>query len=94
MNKCNKAHEIRRLLQQSGVEHPSGDIISNLKHRGISVTPQQVSNEKRRMRRKLEGDDDIPLSIVKKVHALVQEVGSTAIVRRALDELELLINNK
>ncbi len=73
------------LLEEMGVDAPSREIISRLKKAGIEVSPQQVSNEKRRFRERLN-IDDLPVSVIKKV-CLVKEVGSTAIVRRAPDEL-------
>ncbi|TWT59796.1 hypothetical protein [Rubinisphaera italica] len=92
MNTFNKAAEIRKILEDEGIDQSSKQIIDKVRNKGIEVTPQQVSNEKRKMRLNMPVDD-LPISVIKKVQVLVRELGSIVIVRRALDELEELMEN-
>lgn len=70
------------------------DVRERLKASGIDVTAQQISNEKARLRRqtqvKLTSVEELPISVLKRINALVEEVGSTEIVKKAIDELARL----
>lgn len=86
----NKSAEIRRVLDDIGWDASPRDVQSRLQTKAIVVTAQQVSNEKsRRVKRPLIVSD-LPVSVLKKVKALVVEFGSSDIVRKALDELDEL----
>lgn len=71
-----KAKMIRRLLEELGSRAESQEVITRLKRQGILVTPQQVSNEKTKLRQRL------------KVMALVDELGSVDVIRQILDDLD------
>lgn len=78
------AGQIRKVLNENGWDVSPKEVISNLEAKGIIVSPQQVSNEKSKK-------GDITISILKKVKKLVDEVGSTDFIRKALDELDILM---
>jgi hypothetical protein len=85
-----KAAAIRDVLGELGHVASFERVQERLKARGIKgVTPQQVSNEKRKLRERYDLED-LPVSVIKKVQATVIDVGSIDVVRRALDELEKL----
>src|SRR5712691_9292782 len=86
------ASRIRQVLDEIGWEASPKKVISRLEAAGVKVTPQQVSNEKAKRGKPVArlNPDDLPVSFLKKVKELVDEVGSTALVRRALDELDEL----
>jgi hypothetical protein len=84
-----KAKAIQAVLNEAGVDTPFHEIQRRLKTQNIDVTPQQVSNEKRRLRN-APNIKDLPASVLKEVKAFVKKMGSAAVVRRALDELEAL----
>jgi hypothetical protein len=65
-------------------------VIEYLRAKGTLVTPQQVSNIKAMRVKQSPQMEDIPLSVLKKVKSLVDEIGSIRIVRKAIDELENL----
>src|SRR5271166_6780767 len=91
--KNSKAGLVRQILAKLGWDASPKDVIDSLAAQGITVTPQQVSNEKTKRKRASQTAaqaEDLPVSLLKKVKALVDEVGSTNLVRRALDELEAL----
>lgn len=88
MNTPNKAEEIRKILEQEGWDSKPQQVINLLKEKDIEVTPQQVSNQK--AKRAKHGDADLRASVLKKVKALAEELGSTDVVRRALDDLDEL----
>lgn len=88
MNISSQAEAIRRALDELGALAAYNDVLNRVKEMGVeNVSPQQVSNEKRR-RRERPNIEDLPVSVLKKVKALVDDVGSVAVVRQALDELE------
>ena len=82
------------MLLKHGLQTPPREVIRLLKDQGLpDVSPQQVSNEKAKLRQRgtlPSVNDDLPISIIKKVKSLVDEVGSIAIIRKALDDLEQL----
>ncbi len=84
-----KAAAIRVVLKELGNDVPFKGVNVRLNELGVTATPQQVSNERRKLRDPYDVGD-LPVSIIKKVKALVDEIGSVGTVRRALDELELL----
>lgn len=85
------AAAIRQLLQSRGLKSTPRDIIAELDGAGIKdVSPQQVSNEKSRLRKAGLVTDDLPISVIKKVKAFVAELGSLAILKQAIAELEEL----
>ena len=88
----NKAEAIRHYLLESGLATPTRKVIRELGEQGIQVTPQQVSNQKARLSRQgvVAQTDDLPVSVLKKVKRLVEELGSVRVLRQALDELEQL----
>ena len=90
--KNSKAHLVRQTLAIKGWDASPKDVIASLAAQGVAVTPQQVSNEKTKRARRTPTAQiaDLPVSLLKKVKSLVDEVGSTSLVRRALDELEAL----
>jgi hypothetical protein len=86
-----KAEAIRNVLNELGGNTSPKTVISRLRLQGIEVTPQQVSNEKAKItKRRLSQIEDLPVSVLKKVRALVVEIGSVDLVRRALADLEEL----
>jgi len=93
MNTINKAEAIRELFAELGIDISSKELIQRLQTQGIEVSPQQVSNEKARIKRKSRAVvqvDDLPVSVLKKVKALVDELGGAEVVKRALEELKTL----
>jgi hypothetical protein len=85
----NKAEAIRRALTQLGRHATYRVVRDHLKMDGIAdVRPQEVSNQKKRLAKL--GDEDSRASVLMKVKALVDEVGSIAALRRAIDDLEKL----
>jgi hypothetical protein len=90
--KNTSASRIRLALDEIGWNASPKEIIARLKAGGIEVTPQQVSNEKAKRGKQAVPLDpnDLPVSFLKKLRALVDEVGSTDLVRHALDELDEL----
>lgn len=82
----NKAEAIRRVLKQLGRHTPTRRVVHYLSKEGIEVTPQQVSNQKAKLAKL--GDEDLRTSVLKKVKALVDELGSTEVLRRAIDDLD------
>lgn len=85
-----KSAEIRRVLGEIGWDSSPREVQTCLEAKGTTVTAQQVSNEKsRRVKRPLPLSD-LPVSVLKKVKALVDEFGSSEVVRKALDELDEL----
>lgn len=88
MNIFSQAEAIRQALDELGDSASFKKLAERVKEFGVeSISPQQVSNEKR-FRRQRPNLDDLPISVIKKVKRLVDELGSVAIVRRALDELD------
>ena len=85
-SESNKAEAIRQALKQLGRHTPTRTVVQNLLHEGIQVTPQQVSNQKARMANL--GNRDLPASVLKKVKALADELGSIEVLRRAIDDLD------
>jgi hypothetical protein len=85
-----KASRIRAALKQLGSNAPAQSVIELLSDQGVSVSPQQISNERTRMRRQNASSVELTVSAVKKVKLLVDELGSIQLVRRALDDLEEL----
>jgi len=88
-----KAAEIRSYLEHSGVQVSSKKLIQSLREKDIHVSSQQVSNEKSRMRKLANADrqiDDLPVSVLKKVKTLIDELGSPEIVKKAIEELSKL----
>ena len=88
-----KAEAIRELFKERGSDLSLAEIRKELKSRyRIEVTAQQVSNERTKFaeRKPAFSLDDLPVSVLKRVKALVDEFGSTDAVRRALDELDEL----
>jgi hypothetical protein len=95
MNRLNKAAAIREILSEFGRDAAPRTVVSRLKEKGIAVTPQQVSNEKA----KLAGGtpyeiEDLPVSVLKRVKALVDEIGSIEVVKQALSELGELVKRR
>lgn len=93
MNTTTKAACIRKVLEDFGPDLPLTEVREHLSKQGITdVSPQQVSNERAKLskRRTAITLDDLPVSVLKKVKALADELGSTDAVRRALDELDNL----
>ena len=89
--KNSKASSVRQTLAKLGWDASPKDVIRSLADEGVTVTPQQVSNEKtKRLNQTAAKGEDVTISLLKKVKAFVDEVGSTSLVRRALDELEAL----
>lgn len=89
--KNSKASLVRQTLAKLGWDASPKAVIASLADEGVTVTPQQVSNEKtKRLNQTAANGEDVTISLLKKVKALVDEVGSTNLVRRALDELEAL----
>jgi hypothetical protein len=94
--KNSAAAEIRAAFEELGWDAAPKAVIEELQRKEIAVTPQQVSNQKTR-RAKLMAEvkvEDLPVSVLKKVKRLVDEVGSTEVVRRALDELDHLTKGR
>jgi hypothetical protein len=89
MNKSSKAAQIRDAIQELGDKATYEQIRERVEAAGVSITPQQVSNERRKLRSRYEVED-LPVSVIRKVKELADELGSTSVVRRALDELEAL----
>jgi hypothetical protein len=92
MNTKTKAACIRKVLEDFGPDLPLTEVREHLSKHGITdVSPQQVSNERAKLSKRRTGItlDDLPVSVLKKVKALADEIGSDA-VRRALDELDNL----
>jgi hypothetical protein len=90
--KDSNAEKIRVVLGNLGWDAAPKDVIEHLRREGITVTPQQVSNQKSRRAKQKKAAaevEDLPVSVLKKVKALVDEIGSE-VVRRALDELDYL----
>jgi hypothetical protein len=86
-----KAYLIRKTLDKLGWDARTKDVIDSLKAEGHKVSAQQVSNEKnRRAENAGVKEEELTLSVLKKVKGLVDEVGSTNLVRRALNELDEL----
>jgi hypothetical protein len=82
---------IRKTLDKLGWDARPKDVIASLAAEGHKVSAQQVSNEKnKRAGRAGVKEEELTLSLVKKVKALVDEAGSVSLVRKALDELEEL----
>jgi hypothetical protein len=95
MDRLNKAAAIREILSDLGRDAPPRTVVSRLKANGIAVTPQQVSNEKAKLARGTPYEmEDLPVSVLKRVKALVDEIGSIDVVRRALDELDELTKRR
>ena len=89
--KNSNASLIRQTLAKLGWNASPKDVIRSLADEGVTVTPQQVSNEKtKRLNQTATKGEDVTISLLKKVKAFVDEVGSTSLVRRALDELDAL----
>jgi len=89
--KNSKASQIRKTLAKLGWDASPKDVIASLAAEGHIVSAQQVSNEKtKRAAQAGVKQEELTISLLKKVKALVDEVGSTNLVRRALDELEEL----
>jgi hypothetical protein len=86
-----KAYMIRKTLDKLGWDARPKDVITFLAAEGHKVSAQQVSNEKnKRAGQAGVKEEELTLSLLKKVKALVNEVGSINLVRKALDELEEL----
>jgi hypothetical protein len=92
VQKNTKASLIRQAFDELGWGVSSKDVIASIAAQGVAVTPQQVSNEKLKRARQTPSAqvEDLPVSLLKKVKALVDELGSTDLVRRALNDLEAL----
>jgi hypothetical protein len=92
VQKITKASLIRQAFDELGWGVSSKDVITFVAAQGVAVTPQQVSNEKLKRARQNPAAqvEDLPVSLLKKVKALVDELGSTDLVRRALNDLEAL----
>jgi hypothetical protein len=91
INSINKAAAIRELLVELGRDVAPRLVISRLKAQGISVTAQQVSNQKAKFARATPFEiEDLPVSVLKRVKLLVDDIGSIEVVKRALAELEEL----
>ena len=87
----NKADAIRAVLKELGISARTKEVIQRLKSEGTEVTPQQVSNEKaKHIKQSQQAIHDLPASVLKRVKKLVDELGSIAVVRTALDELDEL----
>jgi len=92
-SKPNKAEAIRQTLNQLGRHVPYRVVRDHLANNGIkNVQPQEVSNQKAKLAAKLAkfGDENLRASVLTKVKALVDEVGSIDALRRAIDYLEEL----
>src|SRR5271157_3921114 len=86
-----KAHLIRKTLDKLGWDARPRDVMASLADEGHKVSAQQVSNEKyKRPGQAGVKEEELTLSLLKKVKTLVDEVGSINLVRRALDELDEL----
>jgi len=85
-----KAQHIRAAVLKLGRGARPREVIRFLAEREIAVTPQQVANERAKLARRAASDKvrDFPVSTLRRVHALVAELGSTAIIRRALDIID------
>jgi hypothetical protein len=95
MNTINKAAAIRELLDELGRNIPTKTVIARLKTQGISVTPQQVSNQKAKLTRVMPFElEDLPVSVLKRVKKFVDEIGSIEVVKRALTELDELAKRR
>ncbi len=90
MNTSSKAAAIREILQGNTPYIRTQDVRERLKARGIEVSAQQISNEKARQRSRPASVEDLPVSVLIKLNALVEEVGSIEIVKKAIDELARL----
>ena len=92
-DRTNQAKAIREMLASIGLEAPPRTVIQRLAAEGVEgVTPQQVSNEKAKLRRKGETTREgvLTLANLRKVKALVDDLGSIEAVKLALNELEEL----
>jgi hypothetical protein len=88
----NQAAEIRKAFDELGMESTPKAVIALLRTRGLNVSPQQVSNEKAKLIKRSSRElKDLPVSVLKKVKLLVDELGGTDRVRHALDELDALM---
>ncbi len=86
---------IRQALDELGWHASTKDVNDYLAADKVEVTAQQVSNEKsKRAKHPVTQLEDLPVSLLKKVKALVDEIGSVELVRRALDDLEALTSAK
>lgn len=89
------ADAIRAALKELGASTRTKDLVAYLNLKQVRVTPQQVSNEKARLaKQNREAIEDLPASILKRVKQLVDELGSTLVIRKALDELDELMTTK
>lgn len=90
MNSLSKAALIRAAFSELGEAADFKAIDRWLKAKNVDdVSPQQVSNERRKLRPRYDVED-LPVSVLRKVKTIVDAVGSTDVVRRALDELDAL----
>jgi hypothetical protein len=87
-----KAETIRQVLKRLGPQTSTQEIVRHLKTQKIRVSPQQVSNQKARLAGL--GDADLRASVLKKVKALADELGSIAVLRRAINDLEDLMGKR
>lgn len=97
MDTENKAACIRKVLEKYGSTTSLKEVRKHLEsEHGITVvSAQQVSNERTKLSKRRPASppfrlDDLPVSVLKKVKGLVDELGSTDALRRALDELDAL----
>jgi hypothetical protein len=88
----NKAEAIRGVLKNLGRQTPTRRVIDVLRRDGIKVSAQQVSNQKAKLAKL--GDEDLRASVLKKVKALVDELGSIEVLRRAIDDLDELTTRR
>lgn len=80
-------------MRELGPTARTKEIKDRLADVGISVTSQQISNEKARLSKQANPHSlGLTVATLKRVKKLVDELGSTAIVREALDELDELLS--
>jgi hypothetical protein len=86
-----KASLISKALDKLGSDARPKEVIAFLAAEGHKVSAQQVSNEKsKRAGQAGDKEEELTLSVLKRVKAFVDEIGSTSLLRKALDELDEL----
>ena len=83
----NKSEHIRQAFAELGKDAANKEIINLLKEKGVEVESQHISNVKKYVP-KCKKRDIENLSTLERLKNLVEDVGSTEIVRAMLDLLD------
>ena len=86
-----KAEAIRKVLNERGPEVRNKDVVIALAEQGMEVSPQQIANEKQRIKAAAVDWTKIPMGVVQKATELIKDCGSVEMAIAAINAAEHIV---